>query len=131
MVEPDNLEARVAALESRVRALADLVAASRQRVEASERDAAAARVLAGGADRDTTEFRHEIRDFRQATVSRFDALREDLVDLREDLVDLRTHVNNGFTTVDQSLTEILGRLDAAAAGQQEIVRLLHTVIGDQ
>ena len=124
MVEPDNLEARVAALEARVRALADLVAASRQRVEASERDAAAARVLAGGADRDVTEFRHEMRDFRQATVSSFNAL-------REDLVDLRTHVNNGFTTVDQSFTEIRGRLDAAAAGQQEIVRLLHTVIGDQ
>jgi hypothetical protein len=81
-------------------------------------------VLAGGADRDTTEFRHEIRDFGQATVSSFNAL-------REDLVDLRTHVNNGFTTVDQSFTEIRGRLDAAAAGQQEIIRLLHTVIGDQ
>lgn len=131
MAEPDNLEARVAALESRVRELADLVAASRQRVQESERDAAAARVLAGGADRDVTEFRHEMRDFRQATVSSFNALREDLVDLREDLVESRTHVNNGFTTVDQSFTEIRGRLDAAAAGQQEIVRLLHTVIGDQ
>jgi hypothetical protein len=71
-----------------------------------------------------TEFRHEMRDFRQATVSSFNAL-------REDLVDLRTHVNNGFTTVDQSFTEMRGRFDAAAAGQQEIVRLLHTVIGDQ
>ena len=116
MAGPDNLEARVAALESRVRELADLVAASRQ---ASERDAAAARVLAGGADRDVTEMGHEMRDFRQATVSSFNAL-------REDLVDLRTHVNNGFTTVDRSFTEIRGRLDAAAAGQQEILRLLRT-----
>jgi hypothetical protein len=124
MVEPDNLEARVAALESRVRELADLVAASQQRVQASERDAAAARVLAGGADRDVTEFRHETRDFRQATLSSFNAL-------REDLVDLRSHVNNGFAAVDQSFAEIRGRLDAAAAGQQEIVRLVHKVIGDQ
>ncbi|HET6732583.1 hypothetical protein [Mycobacterium sp.] len=124
MAEPDNLEARVAALESRVRELADQVAASRQRVQASERDAAAARVLAGGADRDVTEFRREMRDFRQATVSSFNAL-------HKDLVDLRTHVNNGFTTVDRSSTEIRGRLDAAAAGQQEILRLLHTVIGRQ
>jgi hypothetical protein len=66
VVEPDNLEARVAALESRVRELADLVAASQQRVKANERDAAAW-VLAGGADRDVTEFRHELRDFRQAS----------------------------------------------------------------
>lgn len=44
--------------------------------------------------------------------------------MRQDFVDLRTHVDNGFT-------EMRGRLDAAAAGQQQIVDLLHTVIADQ
>ncbi|MQA62275.1 MAG: permease [Actinophytocola sp.] len=92
MAAPDDLEARVAALETQVRELAD-------RVRTSEQDAAAARVLAGGADRDVTEIRGEIRDFRQ-------------------------QMNNGFT-------EARGKLDAAAVGQQQIVGLLNTLIGQQ
>src|ERR1700737_2236515 len=75
MAEPDDLEARVAALETQVRELSE-------RVRGSEQDAAAARVLAGGADRDVSEIRSEIRDFRQATTSSFNAMREDLTDLR-------------------------------------------------
>lgn len=67
---PENLEQRVTALESQVRELAD-------RVRASEQDAAAARVLAGAADRDVTEFVGEFRDFRRATIGSFNALRED------------------------------------------------------
>lgn len=65
---PENLEQRVTALESQVRELAD-------RVRASEQDAAAARVLAGAADRDVTEFVGEFRDFRRATIGSFNALR--------------------------------------------------------
>lgn len=110
MAAPDDLEARVAALETQVRELAD-------RVRTSEQDAAAARVLAGGADRDVTEIRGEIRDFRQATTSSFNAMREDLADLRQQM-------NNGFT-------EARGKLDAAAVGQQQIVGLLNTLIGQQ
>ncbi len=72
-MEPDSLDARVAALESQVRDLAE-------RVRASEQDAAAARVLAGAADRDVSEFRDELRDFRRATVSSFNAMREDFTD---------------------------------------------------
>ena len=44
-MEPGNLESRVTALEHQVRDLSG-------RVQASEQDAAAARVLAGAADRD-------------------------------------------------------------------------------
>lgn len=112
MAQPDDLEARVAALETEVRQLAD-------RVRHSEQDAAAARVLAGGADRDVSEIRGEIRDFRQATTSSFNATREDLTDLRSEM-------QYGFT-------EMRGKLDAAAAGQQQIVNLLNTLIaqGDQ
>ncbi len=74
---PENLEQRVTALESQVRELAD-------RVRASEQDAAAARVLAGAADRDVTEFVGEFRDFRRATIGSFNALREDFTALREE-----------------------------------------------
>lgn len=110
MAAPDELEARVAALETQVRELA-------VRVRTSEQDAVAARVLAGGADRDVTEIRGEIHDFRQATTSSFNTMREDLTDLRQ-------LTNNGFT-------EMRGKFDATAAGQQQIVELLNTLIGQQ
>jgi uncharacterized coiled-coil protein SlyX len=110
MAAPNELEARVAALETQVAELAEQVRTSKQ-------DAAAARVLAGGADRDVTEIRGEIRDFRQATTSSFNAMRDDLRDFRRDTAD-------GFT-------EMRGKLDAAAAGQQQIVALLNRVLGEQ
>ncbi|MGH3767061.1 MAG: permease [Pseudonocardiaceae bacterium] len=110
MAAPDDLEHRVAALETKVRELAD-------RVRSSEQDAAAARVLAGGADRDVTEIRDEIRGFRQGTTSSFNAMREDLTDLRQQM-------STGFT-------EMRGKFDAAAAGQQQIVDLLTTLITQQ
>jgi hypothetical protein len=94
------------------------------RVRASEHDAAAARVLAGAADRDVDGIRGEIRDFRKATAAGFNALREDFNDLREDFNDLRGHVDQGFT-------ETRGKFDAAAAGQQQIAGLIQTVIDNQ
>lgn len=116
MAEANDLEARVAALEEGLQALAE-------RVRVSEQDAAAARVLAGGADRDVTEFRTEIRDFRQATTSSFNAMREDLADLRK-------HVDDGFVKVERGFTEMRGKLDATAAGQQQIVGLLTRLLGE-
>lgn len=98
------------ALEAQVHRLAE-------RVRASEQDAAAARVLAGAADRDVTEIRGELRDFRQAAVASFNAQ-------REDLTDLRNRVDNGFA-------DMRGKLDAAAAGQQHIVGLLERLIGQE
>jgi hypothetical protein len=41
-------------------------------------DAAAPRVLAGAADREMTEFRGELRDFRQAIIASFNALRTEM-----------------------------------------------------
>jgi hypothetical protein len=110
MVAPDDLEARMTALETQMRELSE-------RVRASEQDAAAARVLAGGADRDVTEIRGEIRDFRQATTSSFNAMREDLTDLRQQMY-------NGFA-------EMRGKFDATTAGLQQITTLLTTLIGQQ
>jgi hypothetical protein len=75
MAQPSDMEARGAVLETQVRELAE-------RVRHSEQDAAAARVLAGGADRDVEQIRGESRDFRQATAFSFNAMREDLIDVR-------------------------------------------------
>ncbi len=111
MAEPSgDLEPRVTALEARVGELAD-------RVQHNEQDAAAARVLAGGADRDVDQVRGEIRDFRQATTGGFNALRDDLIDLRSEM-------RSGFT-------EVRGRMDATAAGLDQIAGLLNTLIGQQ
>jgi hypothetical protein len=118
MTEPSGgLEARVAALEARVGELAE-------RLQHSEQDAAAARVLAGGADRDVDQIRGEIRGFRQATTASFNATREDLADLRK-------HVDDGFAKVERGFTQMRGKFDAAATGQQQIVELLNTLVGQQ
>lgn len=99
-MDAGELEPRVTALEDQVRDL-------RGRVRASEQDAAAARVLAGAADRDVGEIRAEMRNFRRATIGSINALREDLVDL---------------------CSEMRETLDLAAAGQQQIVGMLETLI---
>jgi hypothetical protein len=117
MAQPDDLEARVSALETQVRALND-------RVRRSEQDAAAARVLAGGADRDVSEIRGDIRDFRNATTSAFNAMREDLADLRNDM-------NARFERVDRGFAETRALHDVTAAGMQQIVDLLNTSIRQQ
>ena len=82
-MEPGNLEPRVTALEHQVRDLAS-------RVQASEQDAAAARVLAGAADRDVGALGKVLRDFRTDTAANFDALRASTTAsfnaLREDFV---------------------------------------------
>ena len=123
-MEPGNLEPRVTALENQVRDLAG-------RVQASEQDAAAARVLAGAADRDVGALSGELRDFRADTAANFAAVRASTAAgfnaLREYFVDLRRHVDQGFAKVDRGFTEIRGRLDATAAGQQQIVALLQTI----
>jgi len=111
----------VAALEGQVRELD-------QRVRHSERDAAAARVLAGGADRDVAQIREEIRDFRRATTASFNAMREDLTDLRTRVDDGFASVEDRFARVDDGFVGVRGKLDATAAGQQQIVDLLNTLI---
>jgi hypothetical protein len=127
-VHPESLEQRVTALESQVRELAD-------RVRASEQDAAAARVLAGAADRDVTEFMGELRDFRRATTGSFNALREELNErfahVHEEMNERFAQVEERFSRVDDGFMEMRGKLDGAAAGQQRIVELIERLIADQ
>ena len=110
MAHPSDLEARVAAPEARVGELAGQAQAARE-------DAVATRHLAAANDRDVTEIRDEIRDFRQATVASFNAMRSDLTDLQ---AEMRT----GFTVVR-------GQLDGTAAGLEQITGLLNILIAQQ
>ena len=95
-VSQENLEGRVNALETTVEGIT-------RRLRA--------------ADRDVTEIRAEIRDFRNATTASFNAL-------SEDFGDLRTHVDRGFA-------EMRGKLDATASGQQRIADLIQRLIDEQ
>ena len=135
MSESPDLEARFTVLESRVDDLTG-------QVRRTAHDASAARVLAGEADMHVKQVRAELRDFRQATTSSFNALREDMVDLRSRVGSLETRVDSGFAQVDhrfaqvdrnfaqvdKGFMEMRGKFDAAAAGQQHIVDLLTTMM---
>jgi predicted nucleic acid-binding Zn-ribbon protein len=127
-VSQDDLEERVNALEMTVDDI-------NRRLRTTEQDAAAARVWAGAADRDVTEIRAEIRDFRQATTTSFNAMRADFVDLRQEMerrfeqVDRNfEQVDHNFEQVDRNFTEMRGKFDATAAGQQHITDLIQSLI---
>jgi len=68
-----------------------------------------------------TELTAEIRGFREQNTRVLNAMREDLTDLRSRVDDGLAEMRNGFS-------EMRGELDAAAAGQQQIVGLLNTLM---
>lgn len=107
MATPDDLESRLTAVERDVALL-------RERQALASTDAAAARALAAGADRDVSEVRAELR----AHTSALDALRETQVDFgnRLDefghrLDDQRHAMDDGFTTVGVGLAQIVELLE--------------------
>jgi hypothetical protein len=117
VAHPSDLEARVIALEARLEEVAA--------------DAAAARHLAAARDRDLADLgvkvdanRKAINALGEQTAARFDRL-EGKMDAGFAKVDAR------FAKVDAGFTEIRGRLDATAAGQQQIVNLLDALIAKQ
>lgn len=100
MAHPSDFEARLAALEARI----EVVAA----------DATAARHLAAARDRDLADLgvkvdacRSTINALGEQTAARFTRLEQEM--------------RSGFT-------EMRGKLDQAAAGQQQIAELLNTLI---
>ncbi|EFD48118.1 predicted protein, partial [Mycobacterium tuberculosis T17] len=65
------------------------------------------------------------------TIGSFNALREDFTALREEMTERFSHVEERFSRVDDGFTEMRGKLDGAAAGQQRIVELIEQLIADQ
>lgn len=127
MTGPGDRDERMDALEARVRRV--------------EQDANAARVLAGGADRDVADLGREVREFRAEFRGFRDRNNRVLNAMRADLTDLRSHVDEQFARVDErfgrvdeqfaqvdrNFVGIRGVLDAQAAGQQQIIALLEAV----
>lgn len=103
VAQPLDFEARLAALETRVEEVAA--------------DAAAARHLAAARDRDLADFSVRV----DANRSAINALGEQTA---ARLTRLEQQMDNGFT-------EMRGKLDQAAVGQQQIVELLNVLIDQQ
>jgi methyl-accepting chemotaxis protein len=123
----------------------------RARLRRVEQDAAAARILAGGADRDVGELGREFREFRDQNNRMLNAMREDLTDLRDETrrgfasvsarfeqvdrnfeqVDRNfEQVNRNFEQVDRNFLTVHSKLDGVAAGLQVITDLLTRGEGD-
>ena len=104
----------------------------RARLRRVEQDAAAARILAGGADRDVArsapswgapaEFRGEMRSFRDQNNRVLSAMREDLTDLRTHMDEGFRKMHEGFRVIDDKFAEIRGVLDGQAALEPEARR---------
>ena len=99
----EEIEARLTALE--------------QQVQAVRQDAAAARVLAGGADRDVS-----------ALVTRLDAQTKLLMALRETQIEQGTHLGTLGTKVESLEAEVRQGFGSLATGQAEITALLHRLL---
>ena len=137
MPESDDIEARVAALETRIgRVAAD--------AQIAREDAAAARHLAAARDRDLADLtvkvdakRSAINALGQQTRERFDA-----VDRRFDVLEgcfdaLEQKVDDGFRRIDEEFRkvdngfiEMRGKFDMTAAWLQQIVGLLEQRVID-
>jgi chromosome segregation ATPase len=97
-----DFEARLSSLEREVARL-------REQTVLTSTDAAAARVLAAGADRDVSEVRAELRAHTQG----LNALREtqldqggEIVSLRRELAEQGREMREGFATLATGMTQI-------------------------
>ncbi|MCR6484675.1 hypothetical protein M8542_17755 [Amycolatopsis sp. OK19-0408] len=84
----EDLETRVSALEEQMRS--------------TRQDAAAARILAGTADRDVSEFKQTLNAHTRA----LNAVRETQVEDHERLNRLEAKVDSGFTKVNMGMEQI-------------------------
>lgn len=121
MTEKGDFEERLTALEGEV---GDL----EHRLQRSEKDAAAARVLAGGADRDTSELRIELREFREQNMRLHNATRSDIADIRGDITGIRGEIGQLNNRVDTLTLEMRSKFDMLAAGQRQIANLITLAI---
>jgi chromosome segregation ATPase len=111
-------------LERRVRRLEDEVVQLKDGLSVSRADAAAARVLAGGVDRDMSEIRTEMRAHRQS----LNALRETQVEFSKQLrsLDAKLDSNTGSlqSQIDSLRSEMQQGFGMVHTGMAQIVTIL-------
>lgn len=88
MASLEDLEARVTVLEEQVRS--------------TRQDAAAARVLAGTADRDVSDFKQTLNGHSKV----LNAVRETQIEQGQEIADLRAEMRSGFTKINVSMDQI-------------------------
>jgi hypothetical protein len=93
-------------LEARVRDLEHEVLRLKESVEIARADAAAARVLAGGADRDASDLRALLRAHTQTLT----ALREAQLEQQDEVRALRTDMQRGFGMLQAGIAQIVEAL---------------------
>ncbi|GAA0946796.1 hypothetical protein [Pseudonocardia zijingensis] len=93
-------------LEARVRDLEDEVLRLKDSVEGARADAAAARMLAGGADRDVSD----LKTLLHAHAKSLTALRETQLGNQEEIRTLRAEMQRGFGTVQSGIAQIVDAL---------------------
>ena len=109
MPPEDDIPERVTALETEVGRM-------REEITVVRTDAAAARVLAAGADHAVSEVRAELRAHTRSISA-----------LREDQVALRQEMQRGFARVDQNFAQVERQFATVHAGLQQIVGLIEAI----
>ncbi|MBV9314666.1 MAG: hypothetical protein JO100_13265 [Pseudonocardia sp.] len=107
-------------LEGRVRLLEQAVDQLREEMIVSRTDAAAARELAAGADRDVSEVRAELRAHTRV----LNAVRENQLDLQSEVRDLQSEVRGLQAEVRDLQSEVRRGFTEMKIGMAQIVRLL-------
>ena len=100
----------------------------RARLRRAEQDAAAARILSGGADRDVGEPGREFREFRDQNNRVLSAMRADMTD---GFAAVRTEFASVRAEMDQGFSEMRGLLDAQAVFSRQLADLLGVLIRQQ
>ncbi len=108
MTDADDLDHRVSVLEGEVARLREMAALTAS-------DAAAARVLAGGADRDVSGIREELRAHRQA----LNALRETQLEQGQALADQGQRMAEGFATLGSGMAQITALLEGLTGSEND------------
>jgi hypothetical protein len=116
-VPDDDADARFTRLEREVAEL-------REQVTFARSDAAAARVLAAGADRDVSEVRAELRAHIQA----LNALRETQLEQGQAIDELRREMRDGFASQGREMRDGFATV---AVGMAQITALLTEIKGQQ
>lgn len=87
----------------------------REQVTIARSDAAAARVLASGADRDVSEVRAELRAHTQG----LNALRETQLEQGRAISELRQEMRDGFATMATGMAQITALLTDAKGPERD------------
>lgn len=113
----DDLELRITSLEREVVRL-------REHVAVTSSDAAAARVLAAGADRDVSEVRAELRAHLQALNALRETQLEQAREMREGFAEMRAEMREGFAKTREGFAK-------QSTGMAQITALLTKIAGPE